>query len=341
MDKKGFHIQSLHLSASAAACLLTLIYIPCYTQDLSSTNMSPVTNQDTSVWIPAFKHVRIISPYDSTVQHAYFYKSVSPETRPLVVQLHSWTYDYRQFDSVAVYCLLNDLNFIHPDFRGPNKTKYACCSDLVISDIDAAIDYAINNGNVDTSRIFVIGQSGGGYATLAIFMKSKHKIRKFSAWCSISDLVRWYEETKIRKLYYARDILNCTNSIGDNLNVEEAVQRSPFYWDTPVRKLDYCRLDIFAGVYDGLENNGPVPITQSINFYNKLLADLIVVDSSRYVSNSEKLNLLEFRKPLADFGQIGNRDICLIKETGNLRLTIFTGMHEMLIKYAIDELLKQ
>ena len=68
---------------------------------------------------------------------------------------------------------------------------------MVISDIDAAIDFALENANVDTSRIYVIGMSGGGYATLAIFMKSKHRIKKFSSWVPLVDLIQWYDETKI------------------------------------------------------------------------------------------------------------------------------------------------
>lgn len=107
-----------------------------------------------------------------------------------------------------------------------------------------------------------------------------------------------------------------------------------------MNKLNYCRLDIYAGVFDGLENNGPVPVTQSINFYNKLLADLNVRDSTKYVSDKEKLMLLEFRKPLADYDQIGGRDICIVKESNNIRLTIFMGMHEMLIKFALLDLLR-
>jgi len=46
-------------------------------------------------------------------------------------------------------------------------------------------------------------------------------------------------------------------------------------------------LNIYAGVYDGLENNGPIPITQSINFYITLHKDLKVADSSKYISDSE------------------------------------------------------
>ena len=68
-------------------------------------------------------------------------------------------------------------------------------------------------------------------------------------------------------------------------------QMKEYYWETPTEKLKYSRLEIFAGVYDGMTGNGTIPITHSINFYNKLLKDLKEEDSSKYVSDSEKLAL--------------------------------------------------
>ncbi len=321
-------------------CSVILVWLSYFF--LSATTVHPVLAQDVmnSNWNIDFTLVKIKSTVDGELQNAWFYKTRSAKPQPLIVNLHSWTYDYRQFDSLPILAKQKDVNFIHPDFRGPNKSFNACCSNLVLSDIDAAIDFAIKNANVDTSEIYVIGQSGGGYATLAVFMKSKHRIKKFSAWVPISDLLQWYDETRIRKLYYADDILKCTGSEGKILNIQEAILRSPFYWKTPVEKLKKCRLEIFTGIYDGLENNGPIPITQSINFYNKLLKDLNVRNHSKFVTDSEILKLLEFRKPLGDYGKIGGRDVCLIKETNSIKLTVFTGMHEMLVKYAFEDLFK-
>ena len=182
--------------------------------------------------------------------------------------------------------------------------------------------------------------SGGGYATLAMFMKSKHKIKKFSSWVPLVDLIQWYDETKILKLKYAPEILVCTQSKDDILNEEIARQKSPIFWKTPVDKLTYSTLEISTGIYDGMIGNGVIPITHSINFYNKLLTDLGLTDSTKYVSDTEKLALLEFRKPLGDFGQISGREVMLLKETNNIKLTLFEGGHEILTKYAFEELIK-
>ena len=289
-------------------------------------------------WDSAFTVVDIKSTMDNNIQKAYCYKSKSNKPKPLIVSLHTWSGYYYQKDDLAKLCQQKDLNYIHPDFRGANWTKDACCSDLALNDIDDAITFAINNFNVDTTKIYVIGVSGGGYATLSTFMKSKHKISKFSAWASISDLIAWYHESSIRKSNYAQNILDCTSS-KKGLNIECAKHKSPIYWDTPTDKLKNSKLFIYAGIYDGIQ--GSVPITHSINFYNKILTDLSISDTSKFISANEKLRLLEFRKPLGEFGNIADRKIFLKKNIENLSITIFEGEHEMLTEFALNELLEE
>ncbi len=289
-------------------------------------------------WDTDFKVVELKSTLDNSLQKAYFYKSKSAAPKPLVISLHTWSGNYEQKDELAALSKNKDLNYIHPDFRGVNWTKDACCSDLALGDIDDAIDYAIKNSNVDLSRIYVIGVSGGGYATLATFMKSRHLIRRFSAWVPISDLPAWYAQSKIMGTKYADNILACTSS-KDSLNIEIAIKKSPIYWKTPIEKLNTSELQIYAGVYDGIQ--GSVPITHSINFYNKLLKDQPLADSLNYVNDAEKLKLLEFRKALGNFGSIGDRKVFLKKKSGNLSLTLFEGNHEMLTEYAFNELIKE
>ena len=123
------------------------------------------------------------------------------------------------------------------------------------------------------------------------------------------------------------------------MNVENAKNKSPIYWDTPTEKLTSSMLYIYAGVYDGIQ--GSVPITHSINFYNKILGDLAVTDTAKYVSDTEKLKLLEDRKPLGDFGKVEDRRIFLKKNFNNITLVIFDGEHEILSGFALNELLKE
>jgi predicted peptidase len=289
-------------------------------------------------WDTGFKVVDIKSTLDNSLQKAYFYKSNSGSPKPLIVSLHTWSGNYEQKDELATLSKAKGLNYIHPDFRGVNWTKDACCSDLALGDIDDAIDYAIKNANVDLSRVYVIGVSGGGYATLATFMKSRHLIRRYSAWVPISDLPAWYAQSKIMGTKYAENIMACTSS-KDSLNLEIAIKKSPIYWKTPKEKLNTSELHIYAGVYDGIQ--GSVPITHSINFYNKVLNDMPISDSTNYVNDTEKLTLLEDRKALGNFGSISGRKVFLKKKSGNLNLTIFEGNHEMLTEYAFNDLIRQ
>jgi len=303
---------------------------------IATNHIEKLEKQPELFWKDKYELINIESSYDRNIQKAYFFRSESLENGPLIVSLHSWSGDYTQRDDLAALCVSNDINYIHPDFRGPNNTENACCSDAVMSDIDDAITYAISKGTIDTTRIFIIGVSGGGYATLCSFMKSIHEINTFSAWVPISDLEAWYHESSVRGTKYAYDILACTSS-KNHLDENIAEEKSPISWSTPVDKLESSKLYIYAGVNDGIQ--GSVPITHSINFYNKLLEDLSVSERTKYVSADEKLKLLEFRKPLADYGSVAERAVCLKKEYGNLKLVVFEGNHEMLSNYAFNELI--
>lgn len=289
-------------------------------------------------WPSEFEVVDIQSSADSKTQKAYFYATTASSPQPLIVSLHTWSGDYRQTDELVPLVKQRNLNYIHPNFRGANKNSDACCSKLALSDIDDAIAFAVQHGNVDTTKIYVMGVSGGGFATLSTFMTSLKQVRKFSAWASITDLEAWYKESAAKKSKYALDVLACTNSKDSTLNVQDARQRSPMYMKTPVKKLKSCNLSIYVGIRDGIK--GSVPITHSINFYNKLLADLSVSNKSIYVSQQEIAQLLKDRQPLGEFGTIGDRKICLKKQYGNLSLTVFDGVHEMLTEYALNEILK-
>lgn len=287
-------------------------------------------------WGEAFKKVNILSSADSQEQKAYFYRTTSTRKMPLIVSLHTWSGNYAQVDAIAGLAEARNFNYIHPDFRGANNKPQACCSELALQDIDDAITYAIKNGNVDVSRIYIIGVSGGGYATLSSFMKLKRRVAKYSSWVPVSDLGKWYYEVQSINKRYARDVEKCTSSPAGRLNEQEARNRSPFYWKTPVSKVKKTQLEIFAGVNDGIQ--GSVPITQSIDFYNKLLKDLKVKDSSCYVTGSEIEQLLKYRKPLVKNLKIGDRAVCLVKQYKNIKLTIFMGNHEMLPEYAFANL---
>lgn len=312
-------------------------YVVNSASDSIELNEQFIGQQEINAWPSVFNKVTIPSRVDGLKQFAYCYRAKEKKAKPLIVSLHTWSGDFQQVDPIAALCVDNDLNYIHPDFRGPNHDQAACCSELVIADIEDAIDYGIKTAKVTPSGVYIIGLSGGGYATLCMLMRSKYPVKKYAAWVPVTDLVAWYEESSIRDNNYEQDILDCTGSI-DQLNISEARDRSPIYQETPVIRLDTAKVSIFAGVHDGV--TGSVPITHSIHFYNKLVHDLEGCSTS-LVNTEEIDSLMDIRQPLGDFGRIQDRMVLLKKKFGDIKLVIFDGGHEMLSDYALDELLTE
>jgi poly(3-hydroxybutyrate) depolymerase len=280
----------------------------------------------------------IISALDGYSQVFYYYKSTDKKPKPLIVQLHSWSYTADSLKTIGLDTIAKNknYNYIFPNFRGVNNHPKACCSEFVIADIDESIDWALKNMNVDKSRIYVVGYSGGGYATLAMYMRSRHKIKAFSAWASISDLAAWYAQSVERRNKYVREIINCIGA-DNRFDSLKAMERSPLAWTTPVKKRKKSSLQIFAGIHDG-HNGNVVPISQSIAFYNKILSDDKEKNISKYVSKEDEKRMVDTQKfPVADTSKkLANRMIDYQKSSRNIMLTIFEGGHELLSQQALE-----
>ena len=245
-----------------------------------------------------------------------------------------------QKDTIAWMCIENDYNYIHPDFRGPNNTYEACGSSLVISDIDDAIDFALKNRNVDKNQIHIIGVSGGDYATLLMYMKSKYNVSTFLAWAPISDIERWYFESVGRKNRYYKDIAKATSKNGEvdedfSFSIREARDRSTIFMDVPVEKRKNSKLFIYTGIHDGY--TGSVPVTHSLLFYNKVVTDLGAAEKD-LISDDEIIKLATYRMfPYPWKREIDGKRVYYKKNCqGEVVLTVFDGSHEMLPGAALN-----
>jgi len=305
-----------------------------YIQKASSSITRLIDNSGR--WNKKFNEVQISSKFSNDKQLAYFYKSKGENPKPLVVSLHTWGGDYAQEDELSQLCVENNINYIHPNFNGPNNNSNSCCSQLVIGQIDEAINYAVENSNVDKQNIHVIGLSGGGYTAFCHYLLSKLSIKSYQSWVGISDLESWYYQSISQENSYWKDILACTDS-KDGLNSFEAKKRSPLHMGLSSKKVTIPTLNIYTGIHDG--NRGAVPITHSINFYNKIVRDLYSNELHRMVTIEEKLALLENRKTLGSYGMIGNRDVFFAKKKQKVNLFVFDGAHEILPEYAIMSIL--
>ncbi len=308
---------------------LTLLSLFAGAQD-EKTAWDNTINKD---WPPGFAEVEIKSSADASMQKAIFHPSATADAQPLIVSLHTWSGDYLQKDPLADEILLRGWNYIHPNFRGSNTSPEACGSDKVIPEIEDAIHYAIEHGNVDTTEVHIIGVSGGGYATLLAFMQIDYPVKSFNAWAAISDLESWYWECKGRGLKYAGHLEQVTTN-GNGFDAANARKRSPLFMDYPEKRKG-ASLNIYAGIHDGY--TGSVPVSHSINMYNKLLDELYPEKHDQKISEDEAYSLVTKQiNPDADpNAKIGDRKIELQKKVGNLSFTLFDGTHEMLVPQAL------
>ena len=204
------------------------------------------------------KEIFVKSTLDGTMQPSYFYKSDSPEKRPLLVGLHTWSYERsNQIGNMLPVAEKYDFNLLLPEFRGKNlksnpNCKQACGSEFAKQDIQDAIDYLIENGEVDKDNIFLLGLSGGGHMALLMAGKCPEYFKAIGAFVPITDLTRWAQESK----EYAPHILACCDT------EDEMLKRSPISYVDTIAK---ANLKIFHGKTDPV-----VPVSHSIRLFNTI-----------------------------------------------------------------------
>ena len=293
-------------------------------------------------WPESVREIRYFSSADNTKQPAlYFSANMCGELRPLLVGLHSWSSDYRQAMSVpyAKWCIDKKWNFIHPNFRGPNRRPEATGSELVVKDILSAVEFAKKNGAVDARQIYLVGVSGGGYASLLMAGRAPEVWAGVSAWVPISDLAKWHKDTTARKLKYAREI---ELSIGGKPvpgtpAAAEARKRSAI---TYLARVKGVALDINAGITDG--HNGSVPISHSLEAFNVLAARKDRIDAQfigEFVKTAKVPEALRGQAPVDQ--SYGKRAVLFRRQSGAARVTIFQGGHEIIPEAALQWLAKQ
>lgn len=280
---------------------------------------------------------RLLSPHNDIVvvgdQRARYISASSPA--PLVVDVHQWSQNHNgSFGNdrpLADAAREKGWNYIRPELTGPNNTPEGCCSETVMLLLEEAVDYALEHGEVDETRIYLVGASGGGYTGLCALMDGRFDFAAYNLWVPISDLEAWHRLHT--NASYGADVRACTASDGD-LDAAEARRRSPLFMNAP-DNLSLPMINIYAGVEDGWK--GSVPITHSINMFNRLAGDLGHADAR--VSADQTLRLLELQARPGDYASLhAGRGVLLRSEAANVSLTIFDGVHEGLTEQVIFDL---
>lgn len=206
------------------------------------------------------REILIESTLDHTLQPSLFYKSKSEEKRPLLVGLHTWSFDrFNQVKPMVPVVEKYDFNLLLPEFRGKNlatnpNCTYACGSEYAKQDIKDAIDYVIQNENVDADNVFLLGHSGGGHMALLMAGFCPEYFKAIGANVPICDLEKWTKQNE----NYAPSVYACCGN-----DTEEMRKRSPISYIDTIAK---ANLKIFHGKYDPV-----VSVTQSLELYSVLM----------------------------------------------------------------------
>lgn len=285
-------------------------------------------------WPAPVRRVFVVSSADGSEQPAAFYDSGASEPKPLLVALHTWSYDYDQEMSIpyAGWCIAHDWVLIAPSFRGPNNRPEATGSDLAVQDVLDAVAWAEAHTAVDRRRIYLVGVSGGGH--MALFMAGRAPARwaAVSAWAPISDLAAWHAECRAAGRPYADDLeRSCGGAPGSSPAVDAQYRsRSP---------LAYLRLglgvplDINAGILDG--HTGSVPISHALRAFNAVAAAddrISEADIAYFVERAAVPSHLAGAWPDPLYG---DRRVLFRRASGHARITIFEGGHEILYDAAL------
>lgn len=293
------------------------------------------------------KKIEYLSKIDGSMQPALVRGAEGAEARPLVVCLHTWSADIDRENYYTGYVAKSkeyNWHFIFPRFRGPNWLPEACGSDLVVSDLACAVTYMKQNYNVDESRVFLVGGSGGGHASLLMAGRRPEIFTAISSWCPISDVKAWHDQVRTKKnnpLKRGYDN-HIEEACGGDPSVDaeaakQAEYRSPLTWLENAK--DNVILDIGAGIHDG--HAGSVPISHALNAFNKVARaeDRISEEDIAYmVENQAVPARLLFE---GEDEAYGANKVWFRRVSGNVRITIFEGGHDMVASAAFGFLNNQ
>ncbi len=292
------------------------------------------------------REVHYRSDGDDSMQPALIWIPESEQPVPLLVALHTWSSDYRQAGGEVQYakwCQQAGWAFIHPNFRGINKTPEAMGSDLVVADIRSAVEFTKSETSVDVNRIYCIGVSGGGHASMLMAAREPELWAGVSAWCGISDIAAWHHQCKGTSFdRYATMIESALGGAPDaSTELHDAAwHRSPLNWIAKADRLP--PLDLNHGINDG--RAGSVPFTHSMLAFHAAVpaSAALNVDAVEELYQTRtvpgELQRINAAKPDSLYG---NHVPIFRRTVGTSRLTLFDGGHEIVHEAALNWLAAQ
>jgi len=279
--------------------------------------------------VPEIQQVSIKSTADGTMQPALFYTSKTTGPRPLLVMLHSWSSEYLQVVSIplALWSKEYDWAFIHPNYRGKFDKPEAVASDLAIQDIVDAVNYAKQHADIDTSRIYIMGSSGGAMSALVAAGRHPEIWAGVVAWVPVFDLVDWYAFSQYypHRDYNRHVVAACGGEpLPGTPAAAECKRRSP---STYIHNAKNVPIFLAHGTIDVL-----VPPDHSIRAFNILAnpQDTISQKDMAYIDKEQKIpeGLAKTSQENRYFGP-ADPEVVFTRQSDNVLLTLFVGVHDM------------
>lgn len=285
------------------------------------------------IWPSEIQDIEYLSKADNSLQSMYFYAPECDEQIPLMVYLHPWSTDYRRDDGsvYARWCIENNWAVIIPNFRGPNIRPEACGSELVVADINSAVDYALKNAPVDPGRIYICGVSGGGHATLLMAGREPEHWAGAAAWVPVYDLTHWHGYCSEMKLAYTTQIEKvCGGKPGDSQEVDDEYKlRSPSHW---LKNAKNVPIELAVGIFDEV-----IPPGHTLEAFNMLAnpKDRLSREEIDFIVENQKIpEHLQYQvKQRKSFGA---SQILFERKSLNTSLLIFAGGHEIISEALFD-----
>lgn len=205
------------------------------------------------------KELLVKSTLDGSMQPVLFYKASTQGKRPLLVGLHTWSYDrFNQIDNMLPVAEKYQFHLLLPEFRGSNLSSnpnctYACGSQYAKQDIKDAIECLLANEEIDRDNIFLLGLSGGGHMALLMAAMCPEYFKAIGAFVPITDLEKWANENPC----YREHVIACCSG-----SPEEMRQRSPIHYSD---RIATSNVKLFHGKYDDV-----VPVSHSLTLFQTI-----------------------------------------------------------------------
>jgi dipeptidyl aminopeptidase/acylaminoacyl peptidase len=197
------------------------------------------------------EEISCLSSHDGSPEPALLYHPGGETPVPLVVGLHTWSYDrHNQLGGMLPMCQERGWGLLLPEFRGPSlasnpRSAQAGGSAAAIQDVLDAVAVVSERYPIEQDAIYLLGGSGGGHMSLLVAARTPDLWRGVSSWVPITDLSAWHEQNP----EYAPHVEACCGGkpgVSEELD-REYRERSPI---TKIEALSRVNLSLHHGRHD-------------------------------------------------------------------------------------------